>query len=294
MLSLNNKSFFLTYSKCDVLPETLLSKIKDCFSLVSRKVVNYVVAKEKHQDGTDHRHVYADLDRPFRGKVDCRFLDVQGFHPEIQCVRSNTRVIKYCTKESDYITNMEISKKVTKEDIARKLISGEPLERIVDQYPKYLFGYSKIKTDLIAFKSDTTTYENLDKPCGIWLWGPAGSGKSTIATTRFGSYYFKDKSKWFDDYDPTQETLVLEDFDLSWVREGLLEYLKIWADRYVFRGQIKGASIRLRPKKVVVTSNRSIENLLELANHPKDDWEPYLRRFTQIYISKPEDFDDYL
>jgi len=55
-------------------------------------------------------------------------------------------------------------------------------------------------------------------------------------------------------------------------------HLKIWADRYAFNVEVKGGSMYVRPKIIVITSNY----------HPKDIWndnttlEPILRRFKVI------------
>ena len=38
-------------------------------------------------------------------------------------------------------------------------------------------------------------------------------------------------------------------------------YLKIWADRYPCRGEVKGASVQLRHDAFIVTSNYSIKEL---------------------------------
>lgn len=57
-----------------------------------------------------------------------------------------------------------------------------------------------------------------------------------------------------------QETVVLEDIDNYHVKMGY--HLKIWADRYSFRGRVLYSSIVLRPKKIVVTSQY----------HPRDIW----------------------
>lgn len=290
MLKLNNKTFFLTYSQCSLILESLLDGIKLGFHehCQGRRVTKYVVAHEEHKDGGSHRHVFVDLDRPFRGQVPADFLDVEGHHPNLECVRSNAKVLAYCTKEGKYITNMEINQKVTKEDIARRLMRGDKLVDIVQESPKFLFGYSRLKADIQLYELDRNKVEALDRTCGLWISGPSGCGKSTIATG-LGNYYFKDKNKWWDGYNG-EENVLLEDVDLSW--KEVLPYFKIWADRYPFNAEVKGGTISIRPKRVVVTSNRTLTELLELMGWPKDDFRPYERRFSVYWITSIADWEN--
>lgn len=292
MLKFDNKGYFYTYSQCPLSKQKVLETIQNAWLLLNKKVQNYVVCEEKHEDGNPHLHAFISLDRPFRGQVDARFCDVEGYHPSIETVRKTPEAcIAYCQKDSNYLTNMALDKKVTKEDIAKELMSGKPLVEIVQTYPKYLFGYSRLKQDLFMYQLDLKKLEPLLRPCGIWIGGPSGCGKSTIATTKFGAYYFKDKTKWWDGYNG-EDTVVCEDVDLSW--KDCFPYFKIWADRYQFNGEVKGGTVNLRPKRIIVTSNRTLEELLELMQWPKDDYIPYTRRFNQYWITSLDDWESQL
>lgn len=69
------------------------------------KILQYVIAREKHEDGNYHLHAFIKLDK----KVnigDPTIFDVEGFHPNIQGARSNADVIKYVTKDGDWISNL--------------------------------------------------------------------------------------------------------------------------------------------------------------------------------------------
>jgi len=89
-------------------------------------------------------------------------------------------------------------------------------------------------------------------------------------------------NKWWEHYDHEPEVLIE---DVGKTHEWMGDFLKIWADRYGFRAEIKQDSMVLRPEVIIVTSNY----------HPKDLWpdpsvhEPILRRFQLVHFSKISD-----
>lgn len=95
----------------------------------------------------------------------------------------------------------------------------------------------------------------LPAPCGIWISGASGTGKTTLARNLFPDLpiYIKETTKWWDNYQ--DETVVLlDDLDPSSAK-GLDRSLKLWGDQWDFPAEIKGASTgRIRPHHFLVTS----------------------------------------
>lgn len=117
----------------------------------------------------------------------------------------------------------------------------------------------------------------LDNSFGVheWFYGETGSGKSRTARDLAPGAYIKMTNKWWDGY-LNQDVVIIEEIDPTiGARPGMAGFFKTWADHYPFPAEVKGGSIVIRPKKIVVCSNY----------HPKEvfpheqDYAPMMRRF---------------
>jgi len=88
----------------------------------------------------------------------------------------------------------------------------------------------------------------------MWIVGDPGVGKSRYVNAL--NPYKKSLNKWWDGY-LGEPVVLLDDFELDSLRY-LDHYLKIWADRYSIRGEIKGGTIPLNYTHLYVTSNYTI------------------------------------
>jgi len=136
-------------------------------------------------------------------------------------------------------------------DLAKKNAKEGKIDDVpADVYIKY---YNTLKT--IA-KDNMAKANDLDDVCGTWYYGPPGVGKSHKARQDFPDAYMKMQNKWWCGYQ-TEENVIIDDFD----SKQLGHHLKIWADKYAFIAETKGYAINIRPKKIVVTSNYSIDEI---------------------------------
>lgn len=112
-----------------------------------------------------------------------------------------------------------------------------------------------------------------------WIWGPTGVGKSLSTRNAFPVLFNHPNTKqWWDGYNG-QDTVLIDDLGKK-TAEWMGEYLKTWADHYPFVADFKGKSRMIRPKRIIVTSNYSMEEMFPDTNI----LEPLKRRFKQVHM----------
>nr|WAE42493.1 MAG: replication associated protein [Cressdnaviricota sp.] len=172
---------------------------------------------------------------------------------------TSLQAITYCQKEGDYYEDGQrpvdpgLREKIRWQEAWDSAKRGAIEEIDPDIRVRCYSGLLRIYRDYAEPPAE------LDGVCGIWVWGRAGSGKTSAVLAAYASAYQKNASKWWDGY-RGQTVAVLDDIGHSeapWITR----FLKIWADRYPFMGESKGSSQLIRPHRFVVTSQYSIEQL---------------------------------
>lgn len=253
---LNGKNLFLTYPKCSVDKQRALEILRDLLP-----ISKYIIAMENHKDGTPHIHAYLELEKK-KKITKTNYLDLDGNHGNYQTAKNKWKVRKYVMKSGDYITDIEdLDTKLKAKESKRKYIASDllegrkTLEEAVRENPELLFGYTKLKQDLNNFKLDTQKMEDTER-INYWIYGAPGIGKSQWAKRNFPGAFRKSCNKWWDGY-TGQEYVILDDMDT----DKLGHYLKIWGDNYACDGEVKGGTLPLKYKQMVITSNYKISQL---------------------------------
>ena len=137
------------------------------------------------------------------------------------------------------------------------------LDEIGEEYPKqYIAHYStfkRIKKDYaVRPEALESEFRRPDGTRNVWIWGPTGVGKTWKAKDLCETYYKKNLNKWWDHY-RGEEGVILDEVGPN--QDWMSEYLKIWGQEDPFVAESKGSSSWIRPKKIIVTSNYSINDI---------------------------------
>lgn len=217
--------------------------------LLDRKLIYICFGEEKgSKNETYHLQGYAEFAQPVR-LAQCKTY-IQRAHWEPR--RGNqAQAIHYTQKDGkwkEYGTKKQCGYSTDVWEAAYENACQGNFEEIPPKL-KVIY-YNTLKK---VMQDHKTIPRNLDGELeNEWHYGPTGTGKSYTVRERYAEFYYKMNNKWWDNYE-NEDTILIEDVGLS--HEWMGDFLKIWADRYAFRAEVKGASTVLRPKRVIVTSN---------------------------------------
>lgn len=179
----------------------------------------------------------------------------------------------YCKKDGSFVewgdcpVPKEVQEKERWAKARRAAIAGN-MEEIPDDI--FIRCYSQVKRIAAEHQHKPEPLEVMDFH---WYWGESGTGKSHTARTENPDHYLKQLNKWWDGY-KGEACVIIEEWSPK-TTDYLASYLKQWADKWPFNAEVKGSTMCIRPPKLIVTSNYTIEQCFpEPADHL-----PLLRRF---------------
>nr|WDW25884.1 MAG: replication-associated protein [Cressdnaviricota sp.] len=229
---------------------------EDLDNLKNMRYKYLIISDEDHtQEGQLHWHVVIQFKN---ARVRPRMINSNSHW---ESPRSIVEAINYCKQKGPNFQefgNMDLCTRNTSDwkgfvDACKRLSSRELIDSEFSQtYARYRGFAGEVK---IQF-TEINCLESLDN---LWIYGPPGTGKTTYVYEHFSdSLYTKPINKWWDGYN-FEENILLDDWDVTHrVTSG---YLKIWADKWPFLAEIKGSAVKIRPKRIIITSNYSIDTL---------------------------------
>lgn len=250
--------------------------------LLQRIRCQYLVfGREVGESGTPHLQGYiyftnAKKLHQVRALVPGAHLEVRrGTHAEAR---------EYCIKDGNIFEkgeppmdileklNLMSSKAQAKWAEIHSLAKKGKVEDIATEYPKEYCLHKPRLESLYDPKNSPMEGELLHE----WWVGPTGTGKSKTLWELYPDHFSKGINKWWDGY-KHEDVVAIEEWSPD--HHLTTQSLKKWADRYPFPGEIKGGNMtRLRPKKIIVLSNYTLEQCFPRS----EDLSPLKRRFTEI------------
>lgn len=170
-------------------------------------------------------------------------------------------------------------------DAAAKVLAKRPLSEVAEEHPTTFARYGRGLRDLAATVHPSDRLNSWSKPARyLWIWGPTGSGKTSWVFAKYdhSAIFTKDRSKWFNGFDPQQHRVILiDDFRLGRDSLQLDDFLRI-AQPFACRVETKGGYVELGSQDIIVTSNY----------HPAEIWSqqeiaPLVRRFHVVQKKLP-------
>lgn len=168
---------------------------------------------------------------------------------------------EYCIKDGDFIKYGVEPKKGERNDLkafVETVVESEVKldeEVLIMDHTNVLARYPRFVDRVQRYYHPPKALEKLNNH---WFHGQPGTGKSYTARQQ-GTYYVKAPNKWFDGY-ADEDVVIVEDIEPQHARE-LSHMLKIIGDIEPFTAEVKGSTMFIRPKQIIVTSNYTIEEM---------------------------------
>lgn len=234
---LRTQRFFLTYPLCPIEPQVALDFLRD---LNLGVLLEYVVAREKHQSGEFHLHCYLRYEQSVE-VTDARKFDCQGFHPNIQSCRSARAVRRYVCKGGEYLSSLdpgslrpswgELIQLPTREEFMAAVRQYYPRDYVLygprinsfaesfwppPRTPSPARGVARVPlclADYVAFNI-FAPQSSIARPRSLFLFGDSRLGKTVWARSiGVHSYFLGDFN--VDNVKASAAYAVFDDFDYS-------------------------------------------------------------------------------
>jgi RNA helicase./Putative viral replication protein. len=222
---------------------------------IDTKAVYTCGQMEKGKDGTTHLQFFQN----FKQATNLGFYKKYDKRIHAEPVIINNGAHDYVMKEDTRIEGpwsygikpVQRNNKTDWDEVFKNAKEGKFDDISADIKVKHYGNLKKIERDHLL----VTDHDDLR---GVWIYGPAGYGKSRQARELYPNHYPKLCNKWWDGYQG-QENVIMDDIGLD--HKCLGQQLKIWSDRYGCILENKGGAMTSSYKHFVVTSQYSIDQI---------------------------------
>lgn len=205
-----------------------------------------------------------------------------------QAIRLLDAAIVYCQKDGDFVQRGDRpvvgkgASAIERYDDAMLAAKEGRLEDV----PSDLM--LKHRPNLLSIAAASQVAGDVIEMDHLWIHGKPGKGKSKGPRQIYGSRLFLKKAanKWFDGWDSAIHDVLLID-DMGTEHYHQMSNLKNWSDVYWFPCEVKHGSLFIRPTRIIVTSNHTIEEIFS-KHYPQVDIDALNRRFDKLNCDTKE------
>lgn len=244
----------------------------------------YVVGREKCPNtGRQHLQGFVYMKKKARMNTVKQAINDRSAHMELArgTIADNRN---YCTKDGDFEEHGEVPAEQTANGLAAAATVWEDARAAAQEgrfgdIPAGIYVRYTNNCHAIHTRHQQRPPIHQGRFENEWIYGAPGTGKTRDAMERFPNAYLKMQNKWWDGYNG-EETVIIDDLHKDWVGRTAL---KNWADRYPCRVEYKGGSLLINPKRIIVTSNFSMDECFV-----EPDLSAIKRRFRGVhYLEMP-------
>jgi len=197
--------------------------------LMAKGHCKYIVAKEKHKNGTIHWHGYVDYDQK-QDSRDTRFFDILGVHPNI-IAKPGKGWQGYCAGQNgEKESSIEWQSNFYKRDCMTEAMAMETWEEakafLFKERPtdtarnmrNYKWAYEEMHKSKPVARTErrfTKPYERPSNTHCIMVRGPAGKGKTQWAERCFKNPLTVSQVEDLKDLNKEHDGILYDDFDAN-------------------------------------------------------------------------------
>ncbi|ACQ78163.1 putative Rep protein [Circovirus-like genome RW-D] len=243
-----------------------------------------IIGRERGECNTPHLQIYLQL-------YHAKSFDTvkQNFFPRAHLEASHSKPRQaraYCTKEHYFeYGEMSTQGKRTDLQVAQELLdSGISIRQALE-------------SEMITSMGALAAYEKLQKyytvhrprPRVVWIYGPAGSGKTDKAYSISGPDVYKSdliKEGWFDGYD-RHRSIIIDDLEIDRDDKKTFGLLLSLLDKNPQKVNVKGSSASILADTIVITCQQAPWHIWY---HPSDNMSlPFKHMATREEIERDVD-----
>jgi len=224
-----------------------------------------IIGDEVGESGTPHLQIYFHLKSQAKFKVIKKKFPKAHIEPALGNDKQNQ---EYCSKQNILFEDGELSEQGKRTDIEtiREILTDGGNMRDIVSIAKSTQSIRMGEIHLKYFEKKRNW-----KPHVSWYWGATGTGKSKRAHEEMpDAYVAMETGTWWEGYD-AHEDVIIDDMRKNF---STFSRLLVLLDRYETRVECKGGSRQFVPKRIIITSCYSPEQMYET----REDIQQLLRR----------------